>query len=605
MADISRDPRWGRVVEGFGEDVHLTAAMTRAMVRGYQGDDLSSPGAIAATAKHFVAYGTPEGGRDYNGVDASEHQLRNIYLEPFRAAVEAGVASVMAAFNTVAGVPMHANGRLLTGVLKDEWGFEGVVVGDADGVRNLIPHRIAEDLADAVARAFHAGLDIEMGGAPGELDETGLSALDRSRLDDAVVRVLTLKERLGLFDRPYVDESAEITEPTVESRALVRRAAARSTVVLKNDGTLPLRRPRRVLLSGPYADSTDHLGAWTQYFGAGAGTVADALRARRPDVEIEVVPGVDFLSDDGSGISAAVAAAERAEIVVVCAGEPSALSGEAASRSDLRLPGRQEDLIRAIAGTGKPLVVVVETGRPLVVADWIERAPTVLVAWHGGTEAPAAIADVLLGEEDPAGRLPMSWPRSVGQIPVHYAHENTGRPAATGGRLTTEETDVGLHGPDNVQDKFTSKYLDLELGPQFSFGHGSGYAAFSHRRAALSADQVAVAELDAGASVMLSVDVTNSSPVAGDEVVQVYVEDLVASVAPPGRRLVAFERRTLRAGESAVFSFSIGREQLGFWTTVLTAPPAFAVEPGLFRLHVGSTLSTTQAVELRVRGRVS
>ena len=599
MADISFDPRWGRVVEGFGEDVHLTSVMTRSMVRGYQGDDLSSPARIAATAKHFVAYGAPEGGRDYGGVDASDHRLRNIHLEPFRAAVDEGVASVMASFNTVAGIPMHANRRLLTGVLKDEWGFDGIVVGDAEGVRNLVAHRVAEDEADAVRLAYDAGLDIEMGGAPGDLDDAARARLDPARLDDAVARVLSLKESLGLFENPYVDEHAEITEPSAASRRLVRRAAARASVVLRNDGTLPLASPRRVLLTGPYAESTDHLGAWTQYFGARAGSIADELRARLPDAKIDVAQGVDFLSDDVSGIPAVLDAARSADLIVVCAGEPSALSGEAASRSDLRLPGRQAELIRAVAGIGIPFVVVLETGRPLVVADWIDHAPSVLVAWHGGTETPAAIVDVLLGDEDPAGRLPMTWPRSVGQVPIHYAHESTGRPATTGGTLTVEETDVAVQGPDNVKDKYTSKYLDLDLGPQFPFGHGSGYAVFAHARPGLSRGDVPLAKIDSGATVALSVDVTNTSGRSGDEVVQVYVEDVVASVAPPVRRLVAFERRTLAPGESTVFSFALGRAQLGFWTTD-AATPAFTVEPGLFRLHVGPTLERTQAVELRV-----
>ncbi|TDN91270.1 glycoside hydrolase family 3 N-terminal domain-containing protein [Microbacterium sp. BK668] len=594
MVDISFDPRWGRVVEGFGEDVHLTATMGRAMVRGYQGAGLSSRRAIAATAKHFVAYGQPEGGRDYDAVDASDHRLRNVHLEPFRAVIEEGVASVMASFNTVAGVPMHANRRLLTGVLKHEWGFDGVVVGDADGVRNLLPHRVAETLADAVALAYSAGVDVEMGGAASELGVEERDAIDVARLDDAVERVLRLKEALGLFDDPYVDEGAEITAPDEGSRRLVRRAAARSSVLLKNDGTLPLRAPRRVLLTGPYADSTDHLGAWTQYFGAGAGTIADALLSR-PAIQVEVLPGVGFLSDDGSGIADVVEAAARADVVVVCAGEPSALSGEAASRSDLRLPGRQAELIRAIAGTGIPYVVVLETGRPLVVADWIDVAPTVLVAWHGGTEAPAAIVDVLLGEADPAGRLPMSWPRSVGQIPMRYAHENTGRPATTGGVLTAESIDVGLHGPDNVQEKYTSKYLDLDLGPQFAFGHGGGYARFEH-----GTPRVADTRIPADGGTRVEVEVTNSSDRAGDEVVQVYVEDVVASVAPPVRRLVAFERRTLEPGETATFSFEIGPRALGFWSTA-TPAPEFVVEPGLFRLHIGPTLASTQAVELRVR----
>lgn len=601
MADISRDPRWGRVVEGSGEDVHLTASMVRAMVRGYQGDDLSDRASIAATAKHFVAYGAPEGGRDYNGVDASEHQLRNVFLEPFRAAIDEGVAAVMAAFNTVAGVPMHINRRLLTGVLKDEWGFGGVVVGDAEGVRNLIAHRIVADEAEAVRRAYEAGLDVEMGGAPGDLSDADITLIDRARLDDAVSRVLALKEHLGLFDDPYVDEGAEITEPTAVGRQLVRRAAARACVLLRNDGTLPLTSPRRVLLTGPYAESTDHLGAWTQHFGDRAGTIADELRTRLPDAELDVIPGVDFLSDDVSGIAAVDHAARSADVVVICAGEPSALSGEAASRSDLRLPGRQEELIRAVTGTGTPFVVVLESGRPLVVADWIDHASAVLAAWHGGTEAPAAIVDVLLGEEDPAGRLPMSWPRSVGQVPIHYAHENTGRPAETGGTLTVDETDVGLHGPDNLQDRYTSKYLDLDLGPQFSFGHGGSYATFAHGVPTVSAEEIALADLDSGGTVSVSVQVTNTSARTGDEVVQVYVEDLVASVAPPVRRLVAFERRTLAPDETVGFSFEIGRDQLGFWATDAAAS-RFVVEPGAFRLHIGTTLSASQAVDLWVRG---
>lgn len=604
MLDVSRDPRWGRAVEGFGEDVHLTAELGRAMVRGYQGDSLAAPDAIAATAKHYVAYGQPEGGRDYDGADVSEHRLRNVHLEPFRAVIEAGAASVMASFNTVAGRPMHANRRLLTGVLKEEWGFGGVVVGDADGVRNLIPHGVAEDLADAVHIAYAAGLDVEMGGAPADLDPAELTAgrLDPARIDDAVARVLALKEALGLFDDPYVPEADERIEPTDASRRMVREAAARSCVLLKNDGTLPLREPRRVLLTGPYAESTDHLGAWTQSFAAPARSIADEFRERRPGTDVRVVPGVGFLDDDATGIPEAVAAAREVDVVLVLVGEPSSLSGEAASRSDLRLPGRQVDLIRAIAASGMPFAVVLENGRPLVVADWIDEAPSVLEAWHGGTEASAAIVDVLLGDADPAGRLPMSFPRSAGQVPIYYAHERTGRPATTGGTLTDTAVDVGLHGPDNVHEKYTSKYLDLELGPQFAFGHGSGYARFTHGLPRLSRDEVSLGDLDRGLGVTVEVDVTNTADRAGDEVVLVFLEDAVASVAPPVRRLVAFERRSLNAGETATFSFALGERDLGFWATD-AADARFVVEPGLFQLHVGPTLEHTQAVELRVSDR--
>lgn len=595
MADVSRDPRWGRVSEGFGEDPWLTSLLVAAMVRGYQGDDLSSPDAIAATAKHFVGYGAGEGGRDYNGADLSERALRTVYLPPFEAAVRAGAASVMAGFTSVSGIPMHAHRRLLTEVLKREWGFDGVVVGDAEGVANLVPHGVAEDLADAVRQAYAAGLDIEMGGSPLGLADDELARLDTGRVDDAVRRVLRMKEALGLFERPYVDPTAEITAPDAASRALVRAAAARGSVLLHNDGALPLTTPRRVLLTGPYATSTDHLGAWVQFFGARAGSVADELADRRPDLEVTVEEGVDFLSPDDGGIAAAVRAAAAADVAVVLAGEPSALSGEAASRSDLRLPGRQEELIRAVAATGTPTVVLLVTGRPLVVADWIDDVAAAVVVWHGGTEAPAAIVDLLLGDAEPSGRLPMSFPRSVGQIPIPYSHENTGRPASTGGTLTAEHVDVGLHGPGNVQDKYTSKYLDLPLGPQFPFGHGSGYARFAHGTPAVSASTFPAEGAFDETVLTVTVEVTNTSDRRGDEVVQVYLRDVVASVTQPVRRLVGFARRTLDAGDSATVSIALARGVFALWAD------DWRVEPGAFELHIGSTLASTRLVRVEAQ----
>lgn len=601
MVDVSRDPRWGRVSEGFGEDVHLTATMGEAMVTGYQGGDLRAATSIAATAKHFVAYGQPEGGRDYNTVDLSDARLRGVYLEPFRAAVDAGAASVMAAFNTVSGVPMHANRELLTGVLKREWGFDGVIVGDADGVRNLIAHRIAAHTEDAVAIAYESGLDIEMGGAPWDVPEAALpKLLSPERIDDAVARVLTLKERLGLFENPYTDESAERTAPDAQARTLARRAAARSAVLLTNDGILPLSAPRRTLLTGPYARSRDHLGAWSQSFGAEAGTIADSLTRRLPQTEVRVVDGVGFLDADTSGIRDAVAAADGCDVIVVCAGEPSTLSGEAASRSDLRLPGRQEDLIRALGATGVPVVVVLENGRPLVISDWVAHVSAVLEAWHGGTEAANAIVDLLLGDAEPAGRLPMCFPRSSSQVPIYYAHENTGRPALTGGTMTTETVDIGIQGPDQVHEKYTSKYLDLELGPLFSFGHGSGYARFTRSAPTLSRDSVSREELDAGESVTVTVQTTNTSDRSGDDVVQVFVEDVVASVAPPVRRLISFARVTVGPGQTQTVEFTITRSDLGFWRATADGA-AFVVEAGLFRFHVGGSLDETRSVELALR----
>ena len=602
MIDVSRDPRWGRVAEGFGEDPYLTAVMGAAMIRGYQGDDLRAPGSIAATAKHFVGYGHAEGGRDYNTADMSEHRLRNVYLEPFRAATAAGVASVMAAFNTIGGKPMHAHRRLLTGVLKDEWGMRGVIVGDADGVANLVPHGVATDLPDAVRQSVQAGLDIEMGGS---LTDDGGQALlvaeelGTDRVDDAVRRILTLKAMLGLFDQPYVPEDEEITEPTRAARALVRAAAARSTVLLKNDGTLPVTPSGRVLLTGPYATSTDHLGAWTQSFAAPARSIADELTGRYPLVEFTVEPGAGFYDDDPANLETVAAAAASHDLVLVFAGEPSGLSGEAASRSDLRLPGRQEELIRTVAATGVPFVVVLENGRPLVTSGWIDLAPAVLEAWHLGTEAAAAIVDVLTGAAEPAGRLPMSFPRSAGQVPIYYAHENTGRPATTGGTMRAETVDIGLACPDNVTEKYTSKYLDLDLGPQFDFGHGGGYTTFHYQNARLSIARLPLAALKNGEQVEVSVDVTNTGGRDGDEVVQFYVRDLVSSVAQPARRLVAFARRHIGVGQTITVSFSFDIEQLGFWDTE-AHPARFTVEPGTFGLYIGASLRATQELTFEV-----
>jgi beta-glucosidase len=602
MIDVSRDPRWGRTVEGFGEDPYLTTVMGAAMIRGYQGDDLREPGSIAATAKHFVGYGHAEGGRDYNTADMSEHRQRNVYLEPFRVAAAAGVASVMAAFNTIGGKPVHAHRRLLTGVLKDEWGLDGVIVADAGGVGNLVPHGVAADLLDAVRQSVRAGLDVEMGGSL--TDEDGRALLTREqlpadRVDDAVRRILTLKTMLGLFGQPYVPEDEEITEPTSQARAQVRAAAVRSTVLLKNDGALPVTLAGRILLTGPYATSTDHLGAWTQSFAAPAGSIAAELASRFPRADFTVEPGAGFYDDDPADLPAVAAAAARHDLVLVFAGEPSGLSGEAASRSDLRLPGRQEDLIRTVAATGVPFVVVLINGRPLVTSGWIDLAPAVLEAWHLGTEAAAAIVDVLTGAAEPAGRLPMSFPRSTGQVPVYYAHENTGRPATEGGTMRPEAVDIGLEGPDNVTERYTSKYLDLELGPQFDFGHGGGYTTFRHGNARLSAGRLLLAAIENGEEVELSIEVTNTGSRDGDEVIQVYVRDLVSSVAQPVRRLVAFARRHVGAGETIAVSFRLGVKQFSFWDAEAN-PARFVVEPGTFVLYVGSSLLATHELTFEV-----
>lgn len=587
MVDVSRDPRWGRVVEGFGEDPCLTAVLGAAKVRGYQGESLSAPTSLAACLKHYAGYGFAEGGRDYNTVDMSEQRLRNVVLEPFRRAVADGAASVMASFNTLSGVPMHANRRLLTEVLKDEWGFGGLVVGDAEGVAQLVPHGVAVDGADAVRLALSAGLDIEMGGTV--LDDAGEPAVgpedvDPARVDDAVLRLLRLKAALGLFEHPYVNEATERIAPTPETRAAARRAAERSIVLLRNeDGALPIRSAsRRILLTGPYATSTDHLGAWVQHFAARTGSLDDALRGALPEAAITALPGAEFLTSAPELQDAVRAAASEQDLVVVAVGEPSLLSGEAASRSDLRLPGDQERLIHAVAHSGVPFVVVLLSGRPLDLSSWFSRAPAVLSAFHLGIEGPAALAGALVGTVNPGGRLPMSFPRGAGQVPVHHDHERTGRPARTGGRIGFDPADVALVGPNNTDDHFTSKYLDLPLGPLLPFGHGLSYTRFALGAASIDAGEVPLAEVLAGRRIAATVEVRNVGERPGDDVVLLQVRDHIASLAPAVERLRGFERVSLEPGAAAVVRFELGAEDLGFWTN----DPAgeFVVEPGDFSL---------------------
>ncbi|MEO3940604.1 glycoside hydrolase family 3 N-terminal domain-containing protein [Paenarthrobacter nicotinovorans] len=602
MIDVSRDPRWGRVVEGFGEDPFLNAVFGEAKIRGYQGGDLASNTSIAACAKHFVGYSAAEGGRDYNTTDISVQRLRNVYLEPFRVAVKAEVASVMASFNAVSGVPMHANRELLTTVLKDEWGHAGIVVADAGGVGELVEHGVAANASDAGRLALSAGLDVEMGGSllsGGEpLIEEGL--VDPARLDDAVLRVLRLKEALGLFENPYVDESAAATGPDEASLAAARATAARCTVLLKNDSdVLPLKpRGQRVLVVGPYAESKDHLGAWVQYFASPTTTsIAESLAAALPESVVTTLPGATFFDSDPGLQAEAAAAAAEADLVIVAVGEPSDLSGEASSRSSLDLPGDQEKLIHAIAGSGTPFAVVLMTGRPLVVSKWIDQCPALLLAWHLGTEAGKAISDVLTGTVNPAGKLPMSFPRSVGQVPVYYNHESTGRPARTGGSLAHQRPDVGLTGPNNTDDYFKSKYLDLELGPQFGFGYGLGYTTFELESSPDQELSLTLDELKAGARLSFTTILRNTGTRDGEEVVQLYVSDLLASVTQPVRRLRGFKRVFVPAGEERRVSLSVGFDDLGFWTN--DPGTGYIVEPGSFRIGIGDG-TATQLFDLMV-----
>lgn len=570
MVDIARDPRWGRIVEGAGEDPFLGAVMARARVRGFQGRDPSASDRVLACAKHFVGYGAAEGGRDYNTTDMSERTLREIYLPPFHAAVEAGVGTLMSAFNDLNGIPASAHPFTLTTILRGEWKFDGFVVSDYTAIAELITHGLAANGAEAARAALEAGVDMEMVSRlyahhlPLLVRE---GALSMATIDNAVRRVLRIKFRLGLFERPYADETREaamLLRP--EHRAAAREIAARSIVLLKNEGgVLPLgKNLRSVALIGPLADDRKNmLGPWS---GDGRAedvvTILAGLRAKvGPETQIHYAPGCGITDSICEGIEEAVRLARQAEVAIVVVGESAEMSGEAASRASLDLPGRQLDLVKALHATGTPTVVVLVNGRPLTIPWIAEHVPAILETWFLGTEAGHAIADVLFGDVNPGGKLPVTFPRSVGQIPLYYNHKMTGRPA-------------------DPANRYTSKYLDEAVTPLFPFGHGLSYTEFRLTNLQLSARRLRPDE-----RITVSVDVENIGQRTGDEVVQLYIRDVVASVTRPVRELKGFQRITLRPGEKRRVAFTLGPEHLGFYNRQMR----FVVEPGEFRVFVGSS----------------
>lgn len=575
MLDIARDPRWGRIVEGAGEDPYLGSAMARARVRGFQGGDYSAPDKVVACAKHWVGYGAAEGGRDYDTTDISEGRLREIYFPPFKAAVDAGVGTFMSAFNDLNGVPASANPFTLTKVLRGEWKFDGFVVSDYESVKELINHGIAADEAEAARFAINAGVDMEMVSrlygkyAPQLLREHKLS---QATIDNAVRRILRIKFRLGLFDKPYADEARE--QATILSRANVetaREVAARSIVLLKNDrDVLPLaKNARSIAVIGPLADDQQNmLGSWS---GDGRKedviTLLAGLRAKiSPATKITYARGCTIASTsiDGAAEAAfldeAVRIAREADVVVVAVGESADMSGEAASRASLDLPGRQLDLVKAVIAIGKPTVVVLMNGRPLTI-NWIaENAPAILETWFAGIQAGNAIADVLFGDINPGGKLPVTFPRAVGQVPIYYGHKNTGRP------------------PD-PNNKYTSKYLDVPVKPLFPFGYGLSYTQFRLTNLRLGAQSI-----KSTGRVTVSVDIENVGRRTGDQVVQLYIRDVAASVTRPVKELKGFERITLKPGEKRRVQFTLAPEELGFYNRDMR----FIVEPGEFKVFVGT-----------------
>ena len=571
MLDVSRDPRWGRTVEGSGEDPWLAEQMAMAKVRGFQGPDLAASDALAACAKHFVAYAPVTAGREYASVDISARTLHEVHLPPFAAAVRAGVATIMPAFTDLAGIPMTAHTGLLRDWLRGSLGFEGVIVSDYNAIRELLNHGVAADLPEAAALALQAGVDIDMmadayrQGLPVAL-ERGLVSMEQ--IDTAVRRVLRLKEQLGLFDDPYGRCRTRESEAIISRRrALARRVGAQSLVLLKNEhDTLPFSPTLKSLaVIGPLAEAAEEMrGPW---WAAGVAenhvSVFSGLRTAMPDTMLLYARGVSIEGDDTQGIEAAVALCEQAESILLCLGEAAVMSGEAASRVDPGLPGAQSALAAAVLARartlGKPCAVVLFSGRPLTVPALALATDALLAAWFPGCEAGHAVADVVLGRVSPSGRTAISWPRSVGQIPVFHSERRSGRPA-------------------NPADKFTSKYLDSPNEPLFPFGHGLTYGRFRYSNLRVSPAQVSASD-----TVRVQVDLTNEGTRLACETVFVFTHDVVASVSRPLLQLTAFGRLELAPGQSGTVSLEVPAQRLQFLGQDLR--PLF--EPGRVEVLVG------------------
>jgi beta-glucosidase len=606
MVDIARDPRWGRIAEGSGEDPYLGSQIAKAMVKGYQGDDLSKDNTLMACVKHFALYGAAEGGRDYNTTDMSRVKMYNEYLPPYKAAIDAGVGSVMSSFNEIDGIPATGNRWLLTDLLRRQWGFKGLVVSDYTSLNEMIAHGMG-DLQTVSALSLKAGLDMDMVGE-GFLITLKKSLLEKKvtmqEIDQACRRILEAKYKLGLFDDPY--RYIDLNKPTkeiltIQRRKEAREIAARTFVLLKNDplpgatkqsegwerssgvGTLPLKKSGTIALIGPLAnDQSNMLGTWAVSGDSKLSvTVLDGIKnATGNNVNILYAKGANISDDSifakkvnvfgtrieidkrtaGEMLNEALAAAHQSDVIVAVVGEASEMSGEAASRTDITLPESQKKLIRALVNTGKPVVLVMMSGRPLAVAEENGLATSILLTWHAGTEGGNAIADVLFGNYNPSGKLSATFPQNVGQIPVYYSYKNTGRPSS------------------DDSPKFQSNYLDAPNAPLFPFGYGLSYTSFSYSDITLSKTSIKMKE-----SITASVTVSNTGKYDGEEVVQLYIRDLVGSITRPVKELKGFQKIKIKAGESKLVTFTVSVNDLKFYNSDLK----FVSEPGDFKLFIG------------------
>lgn len=580
MCDICVEPRWGRISEGAGEDPYLGSLISAAMTRGYQGEDLADPATMLACVKHFAAYGAPQAGRDYNTVDMSERWLREFYLPPYKAAVDAGALSVMASFNELDGVPVTANSFLLKDILRDEWGFKGFVVSDYTGINEMVKHGYAADEADAGRLAINAGMDMDMQSASyfnylKEQVERG--EVSRKTLDEAVRRVLNVKAALGLFDDPYKYCSPELEARetlTAEHKAFARRFAADCMVLLSNDGVLPLRKGERIAVIGALADSKDDLlGSWR---GAGEvqsvpASIVEAIREANGG-NVIYAEGCKEKGNDRSGFAKALAAAAVSSKIVLVIGEDCQWTGEAASRSDIHIPGVQSELLRKLAATGKPIAVVLLNGRPLDLSEEINYAGAMLEAWYPGTMGGFAVADVLFGDVNPGGKLSVTFPRNIGQVPIYHYAKNTGRPYV------------------HPTAKYESRYLDVPNEPLFAFGHGLSYTRFEYSDITLSE-----ASFAGDGAIEAEVSVRNAGEVAGTETVQLYIRDLVGSVTRPVKQLKGYAKVYLEPGQTQTVRFTIDRSMLEFYRQDMS----WGAESGDFKVFIGGASDKVREASFR------
>jgi beta-glucosidase len=598
MIDITRDPRWGRIAESPGEDPYLASAMAVAMVQGLQGDDLTAPGTIAACAKHFAGYGESESGRDYATTNIPENELRNVHLRPFKAAVDAGVVTLMASFSDLNGVPASGNEFLMRKVLRDEWGFEGFVVSDWNSIPQLATHGLTSGDRESALEAVKAGVDMEMAshtyiGYLPELIRDGLVSEDV--IDEAVANILRVKFELGLFKHPFVEDDRLPDVDREAGLAIARRAALQSAVLLKNDdATLPLAKDNvdSVAVIGPLADTPyEQLGTWV--FDGDPQLSVTPLQGIRGlvgnDVDVRFVQALEISrSRSTEGFDEAVDVAASSDAVVLILGEESILSGEAHSRADISLPGAQAELVHRIRETGRPVIAVIMAGRPLTLTNIIDSVDAILFAWHPGTMGGEAIADLLFGVESPSGKLPVTFPRMVGQIPIYYSQKNTGKPPTPETAVLLD--DIPVRAPQTSLGN-TAYHLDAGYTPLFAFGYGLSYAEFGYSNLKLSESELAI-----GDTLAVSAEVTNRGNMAAEEVVQLYIRDLVGNVTRPVKELKGFKRVRIDPGETITVRFELQTDNLAFYGR----DNRLVTEPGDFHVWIGGSSETELRGEFTV-----